>query len=230
MKKNRFHLFARKLLEMNIIISFVIISSVLANNTDDISFQYGILGKLDSQDNNTTILQDSSLVHSGDYVRINAGYNKNTYLYVIYKGSVGEFMLLYPEDGKHVDNVEDLPETIYTTVLHWSQLSDPTGDEIFYLINSSFVLEDLTSLFKRYDKTKSKGKMKLAKKIQYEIDDLDPESKQELASLESRLDKPVVGGVAFRGDDEDGLRDMSLTHSCSGEFGIAFKKILLNHK
>ena len=81
----------------------------------------------------------------------------------------------------------------------------------------------------RIDTSKS-ALIKLAKKIQYEIDDLDPESKQELASLESRLDKPVVGGVAFRGDDEDGLRDMSLTHSCSGEFGIAFKKILLNHK
>jgi hypothetical protein len=43
------------------------------------------------------------------------------------------------------------------------------------------------------------------------------------------LDKPVAGGVAFRGED-DGLKDISVTHDCFGIDGIAFKKIVLIHK
>ena len=126
---------------MNIVIGCIIISSIFANDTDsDISFRYGILGHLKYQNEEITVLQDSSIIYSGDEVRINAGYNKGTHLYVIYKGSAGEFMLLYQEGSKVVDNVTDLPDTIYTTVLHWSPFSDPIGFETFFFINSNFDL------------------------------------------------------------------------------------------
>ena len=59
---------------------------------------------------------------------------------------------------------------------------------------------------------------------------MNPDNKQNLASIDSRLDKPVVGGVTFRGDEEDELKNMSLTHSCRGNSDIAIKKILLIHK
>ena len=212
---------------MNIIIGCIIISSIFANDSD-ISFRYGILGHLRSQNEKITELQDSSIIYSGDEIRINAGYNKGTHLYVIYKGSAGEFILLYPEESELVDNVTDLPETIYTTVLHWSPLSDPIGFETFFLINSNLELENLLALFKRYNKVNEKGRIKLAKKIQNEIDKWG--GTQDLSSISSRMDEVVVGGVAFRGEDDGGLRDMSLTHSCKGDFGIAFKKILINHQ
>ena len=216
---------------MNIIIGCIIISFIFANDTgSDISFRYGILGHLRSQNEKITELQDSSIIYSGDEIRINAGYNKGTHLYVIYKGSAGEFMLLYPEGSELVDNMTDLPDTIYTNVLYWSPLSDPIGFETFFFINSNFELENLLTLLKRYNKVNEKGRTKLAKKIQNEIDLLNPETKQDLASFSSRLEEAVVGGVAFRGDDGAELKDMSLTHFCSGEFGIAFKKIILNHQ
>ena len=216
---------------MKIIASIFLFSIAFSiDEQDEIGFLYGMLGHIDSYDDTSMVLQDSSIIHTGDEIRINAGYKKDTHFYVIYKGSEGEYILLYPEDSKHLDHVANLPDTIYTTILHWTKLTDPTGYETFFLINSSFVLEDLLNLMKRYDKVNAKGKMKLAKKIQLEIDDLDPETKQDLASIGSRLDKPIVGGVTFRGDDGEALKDMSLTHSCNGEFGIAFKKIMLNHQ
>jgi hypothetical protein len=216
---------------MNIIIGCIIITSIFANDTDSkISFQYGMLGRLESTNNQIIELQDSSTIHSGDEIRINVGYNKGTHLHVIYKGSAGEFILLYPEESELVDNVTDLPETIYATVLHWSPLSDPIGFETFFLINSNLELENLLALFKRYNKVNERGKTKLAKKIQNELDLLNPETKQDLASISSRLDEAVVGGVAFRGDDGAELKDMSLTHFCSGKLGIAFKEIILNHQ
>ena len=53
---------------------------------------------------------------------------------------------------------------------------------------------------------------------------------QDLASMSNRMDEIVVGGVSFRGEGDVGLRDMSLTHSCKGDFSIAFKKIVINHQ
>ena len=83
-------------------------------------------------------------------------------------------------------------------------------------------------LFKRYNNVNEKGRLKLAKKIQNEIDKWG--GTQDLASISNRMDAIVVGGMAFRGDDDGGLKDMSLTHSCKGDFGIAFKKIIINHQ
>ena len=119
-------------------------------------------------------------------------------------------------------------DTIYTTVLYWSKLTDPPGFESFFMINSNFELENLLVLFKRYNKVNEKDKMELAEQIQNEIDKWG--GTQDLASISNRMDEIVVGGVAFRGDDDGGLKDMSLTHSCKGDFGIAFKKIIINHQ
>ena len=75
-----------------------------------------------------------------------------------------------------------------------------------------------------------KGQAKLAIRIQDKIDSLDPDIHDDLSSIASRLDKPVAGGVSFRGNEDDGLRDQSLTHECRGNSGIAFQKIVLDHK
>ena len=216
---------------MKIIVGMFLFSLVFPlDKQDDIGFLYGVLGRMNFEDDTVMVLEDTSIIHTGNEIKINAGYRKDTHFYVIYKGSEGEFALLYPENNKIVDNVADVPDTIFTTVLYWSKITDPAGYETFFLINSTLARENLFNLFTRYDKVNTKGRVKLAKKIQYEIDNLDPETKQDLTSIGSRLDKPVVGGVAFRGDSGEELKDMSLTHSCRGISGIAFKKILLNHQ
>ena len=115
---------------------FIVSFGFSIDDNGEIGFSYGVLGRLQSQDEKITILQDLSMIETGDSVRINVGYKKNTHMYVIYKGSEGEFMLLYPEGPGNTENLADLPDTLYNTVLHWSQFSDPIGYETFYLINS----------------------------------------------------------------------------------------------
>ena len=216
---------------MKIIVGMFLFSVVFPlDKQDDIGFLYGVLGRMNFEDDTVMVLEDTSIIHTGNEIKINAGYLKDTHFYVIYKGSEGEFDLLYSNDKNMVENLVDLPDTIYTPVLNWTRFSDPVGYETFFLINSTLAQENLEKLFKHYNKVNEKGKIKLAKKIQDEIDNLDPEKKRNLASIGSRLNKPVVGGVTFRGDDEDELKGLSLTHSCMGTSGIAFKKIVLNHK
>ena len=198
------------------------------NEKDNISFQYGMLGRLESKNNQIIELQDSSTIYTGDEVRINAGYKKGTYFYVIYKGSEGEFAILYPEEKEKVVDIAELPDTIYPTVLNWSKLTDPPGYESFFMINSNFELENLLVLFKRYNKVNEKDKMELAEQIQDEIDKWG--GTQDLASISNRMDEVVVGGVAFRGDDDDKIKDLHVTHECLGSGGIAFQKIVIIHQ
>ena len=70
----------------------------------------------------------------------------------------------------------------------------------------------------------------MAKKIESLLNSIDPNAVEDLSSLTNRLDKPIVGGVAFRGDDDDTLKPQSLIYECNGANGIAFEKIIINHK
>ena len=210
-------------------IIFILSFGFSLDENGEIGFSYGVLGRLKSQEEKITILQDKSMIQTGDSVRINVGYKKDTHMYVIYKGSEGEFMMLYPEGSGNTENLADLPDTLYNTVLHWSQFSDPTGFETFYLINANESLNELVKLMSRYDNVNPKGRMKLGKLIEKELDALNPENMGDLASIGSRLDKPIVGGVAFRGEGDE-IKDLSLTDQCVGKYGIAYKQIILNHK
>ena len=211
---------------MRLIGLIILIAGVFADNLEkDISFRYGFLGQLQSNPDSTVELGDNSIMHTDDYIRINIGYLNNSYFYLIYLDSEGSYSLFLPEVSRN----ENSQDTLYTTVLR-GDLTDPPGDETYYLINSLSPFIDLAKLVNRYENAPPKGQAKLARKIQDQFNALDPNAKVELASIPSRLDKPLVGGVAFRGDDDEQLKDMSLTHECKGKVGVAFQKIVLQHK
>ena len=192
----------------------------------DIGFRYGLLSKPSDESNDITVLSDSSIIHTGDLLKINIGYQSKTNFCIVYKAADGEYSKLYPEDDKQESN----QDTVYTYPLKWSEMQNPPGIETFYFINSTESLSDLITMLDRYDRAPPKGQVILAKRIQDKIDSLDPDIQDDLSSISSDLAKPVVGGVSFRGEDDDGLKDLSVTHECLGTGGIAFKKIVLIHK
>ena len=211
---------------MKIIITLIICVASLHAEDDvgDISFKYGFLGRLQSNPDSTVELSDSSIIHTDDTIIINVGYVNKTYFYLIYMDSKGVYELLPKE--LHPETKQD---TVYDRVLN-GRLVDPIGPETFYLINSIARLTELEKLMARYSNAPKKAKVKLANRIRGMIDDLDPSIKGDLTLIPSRLDKPMVGGVAFRGNDDEKLNDMSLTHTCIGSNGVAFQKIVLNHQ
>ena len=214
---------------INLILLFFCLSLSSAEENLDIGFHYGLLSKPAYDSGSNTVLSDSSTIHSGDFLRINIGYSPKTNFCVIYKGASGEYILL---DNKEMLLDEDISfeqETAYFTALHPTEMGPPSGSETFYFINSIGSLSELTSLLNRYDKAPEKGKIKLASKIESKINSYDPDSQDDLSSLSSALDKPVAGGVAFRGEGDE-IKDLSVTHKCLGAGGIAFKKIVLIHQ
>ena len=213
---------------MNRILSFIIgVAFIFSGETEgDIGFRYGFLSKPTYESNDITVLSDSSIIHTGDLLQINIGYQNKTNFCIVYKAADGEYSKLYPKDDKKESN----QDTVYAYPLLWSKMEKPPGIETFYFINSTESLSDLINMLDRFDNAPPKGQKILAKRIQDKIDSLDPDVQDNLSSISSNLAKPVVGGVAFRGEDDDGLKDLSVTHECFGTSGIAFKKIVLIHK
>jgi hypothetical protein len=212
---------------MKKILSFIIgITFIFANSKQgDIGFRYGFLSRPSYDSDSLTVLSDSSIIHTGDDLQINIGYKNKTNFIIVYIDAGEGYMSLYSSD----DEEDSSQDTLYVYPVKWSEMQTPTGLETFYFINSNESLSDLNTMLGRYDRAPPKGKSKLAVRIQDKINSYDPDVQDDLSSISSALDKPVAGGVAFRGED-DGLTDLSLTHACSGTGGIAFKKIVLIHK
>lgn len=213
----------------NFLLLILYLSIINADDTFDIGFRYGFLSKTSYDSDKITILSDSSIIHTGDYLRINIGYSPKTNFCVIYKGASGEYLLLDNKEMLLDKNISSEQEMTYFTALHSTEMEPPTGTETFYFINSITSLSELISLLNRYDKAPPRGKMKLATRIEDQINSYDPDSQDDLSNLSSALDKPVAGGVAFRGEGDE-IKDLSVTHECLGTGGVAFKKIVLFHK
>ena len=196
-------------------------------HANSINFSYGIIGDLKSNPKTLSDLKDQSEIVSGDRIRINAGFNSQTNFYLIYKDANDDYSLLYDKVELKKINKSD---TLYINPLPWSTFEAPIGTEIFYLINTSEPLIDLKKILLRYLDAPKKGKVKLGKKIQNMLNLLDPNSVEDLSSITNRLDKPIVGGVAFRGENDTILKPQSLIYQCEGVEGIAFQKISINHK
>ena len=212
---------------MKKILSFIIgVTFIFANSKDgDIGFRYGFLSKQSYNSDSLTVLSDSSIIHTGDFLKINIGYKNKTNFCIAYRDAEGGFMPLYSSDNEEESN----QDTIYVYPLTWNEMNKPTGLETFYFINSNESFSDLNTMLGRYDNAPPKGKTKLAVRIQDKINSYDPDMQDDLSSISSVLDKPVTGGVAFRGEG-DGLNDLSLTHECFGSGGSAFQKVVLIHQ
>ena len=216
---------------MKIIITlFIIIVTAYADENVEIGFKYGLLGQMESAPDSTVILSDASIIYTGDKVKVNAGFLSESTFLLIFKGSQGEFSLFHEYSGSNNADTASKQDTVYRIVFNFAEFTDPPGLETFYLINSMAPQVELIKLIGRYDNAPEKARAKLQGRIQAKLDSMDPSIKGDIASVQSRLDKPMVGGVSFRGEADDSIHDMSVTHECKGSGGVAFQKIVLNHR
>ena len=211
----------KKILSIIIGITFIFAIS----KEGDIGFRYGFLSKPSYDSDSLTVLSDSSIIHTGDLLTINIGYKNKTNFCIAYRDAEGGYMALYSSDDERDSN----QDTLYVYPVRWNEMKTPTGLETFYFINSNESLSDLNTMLGRYEKAPPKGKIKLSVRIQDKINSYNPHIQDDLSSISSVLDKPVTGGVAFRGED-DGLKDLSLTHECFGSGGSAFQQVVLIHQ
>ena len=79
---------------------FVLFVSLFADDNADIGFKYGFLSKSSHNSENITILSDSSIIYTGDLLKINIGYKNKTNFYIVYKDAVGSYVKLYSKEDE----------------------------------------------------------------------------------------------------------------------------------
>ena len=213
-----------------IFVLFIFIVSMSADDNVEIGFRYGLLGRVETKPDSIVVLSDSSIIHTGDKVQVNVGFLSGSSFLLIFKDSKDEYSLFYKYSGSINSNAVSKQDTTYEIAFRFNAFTDPPGLETFYLINSIAPQVELIKVLGRYKKAPEKAQVKLANQIQAKIDALNPNIKGDIANVQIRLDKPMVGGVSFRGEDDDDIHEMSVTHECKGSGGIAFQKIVLNHR
>ena len=199
-----------------------------AENMDNkVSFRYGFIGKKSTNLDSLFIVEDASTLHSGDQLRLNVDFEKGTFSYVIHHTSQNEYVLLY-SSSSHIEN--DKNNAIFSSFnVDWSTLDNNIGEELFYLLSSKIQIISLEQYFKDYDQAKNKSKQRIGKKIARELDSFQNEEDKKSSQLVQRLEKPVIGGVTYRGATESVIMEQSLTHNAIGnERAIAVIKI--NHE
>ena len=80
-----------------IFVLFIFIASVSAADNVEIGFRYGLLGRVESKPDSTVVLSDSSIIYTGDEVQVNVGFLSESSFLLIFKGSIGEFDILFTD-------------------------------------------------------------------------------------------------------------------------------------
>ena len=109
---------------MKIVITlFILMVTTFADDNADIGFRYGFLSKPSDDSNDVTVLSDSSIIHTGDLLKINIGYKNKTNFYIVYRDAVGGLTKLYSQD----DTKDSNQDTLYVYPLHWTEMKEPPG-------------------------------------------------------------------------------------------------------
>jgi hypothetical protein len=192
---------------------------------ENISFRYGIIGQKEIDMDSLFSISDNSILESGDQIKLNFDFEKGSCFYVVTLSKEGEYGMLYSsssEDREEVGNI--------FTSLEWQKLGQANTPELFTLISSKSQLKKLEDLFVKYKNAKKVSKKRFHKRIKLQLESLEnfnPDETKE--KMVQRLEKPIIGGVTYRGMMEGVLMEQSLTHTSTGE-GVAIAQINISVK
>ena len=202
--------------------ALLVFSLCPAGAAEQSSFRYALLSK--QADDTLIVIDDGAVMHSGDPLKINFEVPASAWFYVCHRSSQKDYSLLY--SSKADDNPGDQP--IFST-LGWLTLDQNPGTEIFTLIASPIRLSQLEELFAHYAQATGKLRDRYYKQIAKRLEGLkEGESPGTGGQLARRLEKPVMGGVVFRGTTSGEITSHSLTHEASGR-PLAIVAVTIQH-
>ena len=205
-----------ELMQKNMVFVILFFSALLIaqDSNDLISFRYGFIGQEADNPDSLFIVEDGSVLNSGDGLKLNFEFEKGTFSYVAHLSPEEEYALLYSSSSQEEPEKAD---AIFTT-LGWQSLDDVTGYEVFFLLSSGERLLKLEDLFGKYNQAKGKSRRKFSKRIASELENLEKiDETKKSSQLVQRLEKPVMGGVTFRGAPVGLVMEQNLTHKSESE-------------
>jgi len=198
---------------------------------ENIAFQWAI-GAVKSDSNGKAIIPitNNSVLRTGDRFKIYLELQGKFYLYLFYRSSTDEIMMLFPFSFEAGGSSFQITQKYFIPPDdNWYQFDENVGTERFYLLASVRRLEKIETLYKKYMNSSSTRKKALAKKIMAEIINTIKRHKPLLAKAE----RPVTMGGSLRApplttaEAKSGLVSIAQTVSASNFYS---RIIVVEHK
>lgn len=190
-------------------------------NDSKILLQYGVLHRSYKNDDFQSIESGAS-VYDNDEIRINVQFADSLACYIIYQDPEDNVILLYNSE----ESVDSDSTSLFFGTTGTQMFFPPSGEETIYLLLSKNPLNKLEKIIRDLNNSSGMRAKKFFKRFLLEIEKISKPQKK-ISNISARLDKPVVGGVSFRGDDDD-ITLYSLTHEAVG-VDLILKTLTLNH-
>ena len=204
-------------------ILFLLFSSMVYSEKEnsELMLQYSVLHRSYSSDNFKSI-ESGAYIVDNDEIRVNVQFKDSLLCYIIYKDPENNVAMFYNSADLKPSGSSDL---IFGTT-GTKKFFPPPGQETIYLLLSKTRLEKLEKIIKDLNKSRGGRAKKFFKRFLSEIENISS-VKEKRKNIASRLEKPIVGGVSFRGEDEE-INLYSLTHQSMGK-DVVVEIITLEH-
>lgn len=184
----------------------LLVCIALSSSNQNTSFLWSFAAITGSQDQRKLVaITSDSALYSGDKFKLMFETRETCYVYIIFKGSQGEIVLLYPkrlESGSRPPKVNK--KVFIPNERGWFTLDQQSGTEALYLLVSSKALRDLEALLKQYDSASLNKKDAIAQSIVMLIGEKERSSQPLTAAAE----KPIqIGGTIRDIADPDYLSE-----------------------
>ena len=208
---------------MIICISYLCSFTYSQSIIQELKLDYSVLHRVHGSDTITSI-ESGAIISDGDNLKINVQFKNNFTCYVIYEDPDHNIAFLYNSSS---DSLKNISPYFYNT--KWLKFSPPLGIETLYFILSQSPLITLEKVVVDLGVSSGGRARKFFKRFTSEINKLSSPNKNSTL-LTTRLDKPIVGGVTFRGDEGE-INAYSLTHEIRrSNVDVIIKTITFQHE
>ncbi len=183
------------------------VSILIAASSSDpnASFTWAFVGITGAQDQRKVVaMKSENVLLTGDKFKLMFEACEQCYVYIIFKGSGGEILLLHPK-GLNSDYLplEGNKTVFIPSKRDWFTLDQHTGTEILYLLASLTPLADLELLLRQYGSASPKSKNDIAQSIVSLL------GKKEISTqtLTATAEKPILIGGTIRSITERNLSE-----------------------
>ena len=204
------------------VILFLLFNSLIYSQSEssDLILRYGILHRSNGEE--FTSIETGAHILDNDELRINVQFEDSLSCYIIYKDPEDNVAIFY----NSADSTSPNSTALIFGTTGTKKFFPPAGKETIYLLLSKTRLDKLEKIIKDLHKSRGGRAKKFFKRFLLEIEKL-ATSKDKRKNIASRLDKPIVGGVSFRGENDE-INLYSLTHKATGK-DVIVEEFILEH-
>ncbi len=192
-----------------LLIDLTILTNESTSDDQNISFRWAFGALTGPQDDRELIpVTKDTVLYSGDQFKIMIELQSECYVYVIFKGSKEEVLLLFPEQLYLPEKPLRINQEIFLPNKElWFALDDQAGTEKIFLLASTTPLVKLEKLLKIYESSVPKIRPEVTEEILQFIENSRKQHKQ----LTAVAEKPIQIGGTFRNVSKSELSHLDIS-------------------